>query len=185
MNSILLTLGLIFVLFPLAFLLLLLNERHRQRKRLITEHRHTLGLPEGELVYEDVDGQGEILSSNTYPLVGKPQYIIRLADGRLVPIEVKANVSETATQPHHELQLAAYCLILEDYAEQPPTHGILRYAESEFTIDYTLPLKKKVLRMLDEMERCTEQQPPPLKTQKAAKCRACTFQAICPVGRNK
>lgn len=185
MSSILLTPGLIFVLFPLAFLLILLNERYRQRRRLITEHRRTLGLPEGELVYEDVDGQGEILSSNIYPLVGKPHYIIRLADGRLVPVAVKTNVSETAPQPQHELQLAAYCLILEDYAELPPTYGILRYAESEFTIDYTIPLKKKVVRLLDEMERCTEQQPPPLKNQKAAKCRACMFQAICPVGRNK
>jgi len=174
------------MLAALALVILLLNDRRSQRARLVAERHRALGLPEGELVYEDADGQGKPLSSSAYPLVGKPDYVIKLSDGRPVPIELKLNVHD-ATAPHtnHMIQVAAYCLILEDYFEQAPTHGILRYADREFTVDYTSALKKKVIRLLTEMARCSEQQPPPLARQRASKCRACTFQPICPVGRNK
>ena len=186
LNSILLSIGLGLLLAAIALGILLLNERRNQRQRLIVERRRALGLPEGELVYEDADGEGESLSSVSYPLVGKPDYIVQLPNGRPVPIELKLNVHD-ATVPHnnHAVQVAAYCLILEDYFERTPTHGILRYADSEFTIDYTPALRKKVIRLLTEMARCNERQPPPLKTQRAAKCRACAFQPICPVGRTK
>jgi CRISPR-associated exonuclease Cas4 len=76
-------------------------------------------------------------------------------------------------------------LILEDYSEAPPTHGILRYADRDFTIEYTATLRKKVIRLLSEMESCNEQQRPQLARQKVTKCRACTFQPICPVGQGK
>lgn len=186
LNNILLAIGLGLLLAALAMVILLLNERRVQRSRLIAERHRTLGLPDGDLVYEDADGQGAPLSSSAYPLVGKPDYVVKLPDGRPVPIELKLNVHD-ATAPHsnHMIQLAAYCLILEDYFVQAPTHGILRYADREFTVEYTTALKKKVIRLLIEMARCSEQQPPPLARQRVSKCRACTFQPICPVGRNK
>ncbi len=185
-NNILLAIGLGLLLASLALVILLLNERRVRRSHLIAERHRELGLPEGELVYEDADGLGEPLSSSGYPLVGKPDYVVKLADGRPVPIELKLNVHDvTAPHSNHMIQLAAYCLILEDYFVQAPTHGILRYADREFTVEYTPALKKKVIRLLTEMARCNEQQPPPLANQRAAKCRICTFQAICPVGRNK
>ncbi len=186
-GSILFPVGLVLLLLALALLILILNERRYQRRRLIEERHRALGLPPGDLVYEDADGQGESLTSNQYPLVGKPDYIVQLPDGRPVPIELKLNV-QNATMPYsnHEVQIAAYCLILEDYfPDAPPTHGILRYADCEFTVDYTPALKKKVIRNLEQMARCTEQQPPPLARQRIAKCRSCAFQSICPVGRGK
>ncbi len=185
-SSILLPIGLCLLLVAIALGILLLNERRHQRQRLITERRRALGLPDGELVYEDADGAGEPLSSNVYPLLGKPDYVVQLPDGRPVPIELKLTVHD-ATVPYsnHMVQVAAYCLILEDYFVQAPTHGILRYADREFTVEYTPALRKKVIKLLAEMERCSEQQPPPLAKQRAAKCRACSFQPICPVGRSK
>jgi CRISPR-associated exonuclease Cas4 len=185
-NNILLAIGLGLLLASLAMALLLLNERRVRHSKLIAERQRVLGLPEGDLVYEDADGQGESLSSSAYPLVGKPDYVVKLADGRPVPIELKLNVHDvTAPHSNHMIQLAAYCLILEDYFVKAPTHGILRYADREFSVEYTPALKKKVIRLLTEMARCNEQQPPPLAKQRVAKCRACTFQAICPVGRKK
>lgn len=185
-SSILLPAGLILLLIALVLGVLLLNERRQQQRRLITERRRALGLPDGELVYEDADGEGEPLSSSVYPLVGKPDYVVQLPDGRPVPIELKLGVQNaTAPYSNHAVQVAAYCLILEDYFTQPPTHGILRYADYEFTIEYTPALRRKVIKLLTEMQRCSEKQPPPLTKQRAAKCRACTFQPICTVGRNK
>ena len=184
-SGVLLPVGFILLLIAAILLLLLYNERRYQRRRLIEEKHRALGLPPGELVYEDADGQGQPLYSSQYPLLGKPDYVVQLADGRPVPIELKLTV-EDATMPYsnHEVQIAAYCLILEDYyPETPPTHGILRYADNEFTIDYTPALKKKVIRHLEQMAHCTEREPPPLARQRAAKCRACAFQPICRIGR--
>jgi CRISPR-associated exonuclease Cas4 len=185
-RSMLFPAGLGLLLLALAIILLLRNERLYQRRRLITERHRALGLPVGELVYEDADGQGALLFSDQYPLTGKPDYVIRLDDGRLVPVELKLSTQNVMTPySNHVIQLVAYCLILEDYSERPPTHGIVRYADREFTIDYTPTLRKKVIRLLAEMARCNEQQAPPLQKQRAAKCRVCTFQAICPIGSGK
>jgi CRISPR-associated exonuclease Cas4 len=185
-SSILLTIGLGLLLLTIALLVLIRNERKYQRQRLVEERRRVLGLPAGDLVYEDANGQGELLYSDAFPLVGKPDYIVKLPDGQLVPIELKLSVQNVNT-PHsnHMIQVAAYCLILEDYSEVPPTHGILRYADRDFTIEYTATLRKKVIRLLSEMESCNEQQRPQLARQKVTKCRACTFQPICPVGQGK
>ncbi len=186
LSSFLLPGGLILLLIALALGLLILNERRHQRRRLIDERHRILGLPAGELVYEDADGEGEPLSSSVYPLVGKPDYIVKLPDGRPVALELKLGV-QNASSPYsnHVIQVGAYCLILEDYFEQPPTHAILRYADREFTIEYTSALRRKVIKLLAEMERCSEQQPPPLARQRAAKCRVCAFQPVCAVGRTK
>ena len=186
LNTILLSIGLGLLLVASALLMLRLNERRVQRGRLIAEKQRALGLPEGKLVYEDADGQGGTLSSRDYPLAGKPDYVVQLSDGRPVPVELKLNVHDaSAPFSNHIVQVAAYCLILEDYFEQPPTHGILRYADCEFTVEYTPALRKKVIRLLTEMAKCSEQQRPALKSQVVKKCRPCTFKAICPVGKNK
>lgn len=186
LSGLLLPIGLGLLFIALALTLLLLNERRHQRRRLIEERQRALGLPEGELVYEDADGQGETLSSSEYPLIGKPDYVVKLPDGRPVPVELKLNVhNATMPYPNHTVQVGAYCLIMEDYFEQAPTHGILRYADCEFTVEYTPALRKKVIKLLGEMEHCSEQQPPPLAKQRAAKCRACAFQPVCAVGHNK
>lgn len=186
MHTILFTIGSILLTLAVALGVLLWNERQSQRERRRAQSLHALGLPEGKLVYEDADGQGETLFSQAYPLVGKPDYVVQLADGRPVPIEIKLNV-HNATTPYsnHQVQLAAYCLILEDYFVQPPTHGILRYADREFTIEYTPAMRRKVIRLLGQMALCSEQELPSLARQRAAKCRVCVFQPICPVGREK
>ncbi len=185
-NTLLLPIGLILLLVALALGLLVLNERRYRRQRLIAERHRALGLPEGTLVYEDADGQGEPLSSIEYPLIGKPDYVVQAPDGRPIPVELKLNVYDaSAPYNNHVVQLGAYCLILEDYFEQAPTHGILRYADRDFTVEYTPALRRKVIKLLAQMEQCSEREPPPLKNQKAVKCRKCTFQAICPIGRNK
>lgn len=185
-GNILLPVGIGLLMLALVLLILLINEYRSRRRRLAQAHHEDLGLPAGELVYEDADGQGEPLTSDQYPLVGKPDYIVKLDDGRLVPVELKLNVHDAkAPYSNHEVQIAAYCLILEDYSDVPSTHGILRYADREFTVDYTPALRRKVIRLLNEMQQCNEQQAPPLKRQKVAKCRACVYQPICPVGRDK
>ncbi len=187
LHDIALPAGLALLALALALFLLLINERRFQVARLQAQRRRDLKLPSGDLVYENADGQGEPLSSREVPLVGKPTYIVQLSDGRPVPIEqLKSSVQNLKEpQSNHVVQIGAYCLILEDYFEEPPTHGVLRYADREFVVDYTPALRKKVLRILKDMSNCSEQYPPSLTRQRATKCRACLFQPICPVGQGK
>ena len=84
-NNILLAIGLGLLLASLALALLLLNERRVRRSKLIAERQRVLGLPEGELVYEDADGQGESLSSSAYPLVENQIMLSSLLMAALCP----------------------------------------------------------------------------------------------------
>lgn len=186
LENILLPVGLVFLLVALALLVLIINERIVQQQHLVTEYHQDLGLPPGELVYEDAHGQGETLTSDQYPLMGKPDYIVKQDDGRLIPVELKLGVHDVdKPYSNHVLQIAAYCLILEEYSEVPPTHGILRYADRDLTVEYTPALRRKVIRLLNEMQQWNEQESPPLVRQKASKCRACVFQPVCTVGHDK
>jgi CRISPR-associated exonuclease Cas4 len=167
-----------------ALLVLLFNEYRARRpsrpaKKGRTSHPR---LPEGRIVYQDADGAGAPLVATSYPLSGKPDYVILSPDGAPIPVELKLSVESDEPQRHHMLQLAAYFVILEDLYEQPPVYGILRYANKDITIPYTDALKRKVLRRLAEMERCDEQHPPRLAQQLPSKCHACPFQPICPIG---
>ena len=184
--DVLLPIGVGLLLISLTLFTMQWNERRALVRRLIEEHERALDLPEGELVYEDMDGQGEALISDQAPLLGKPTYVVKQADGRLTPIEVKnIEINELKPASQHIVQIAAYCLILEDYAELPPLYGIVRYSDREFEVEYTPALRKKVIRLLEEMALCNERQPPPLQKQKVTKCRTCLFQPICPVGQGK
>ncbi|HTI15752.1 MAG TPA: Dna2/Cas4 domain-containing protein [Dictyobacter sp.] len=183
-SSILFPVGIGLLLLSSALFILMLNERKEQEQRLVEEYHHTHQLPMGELVYEDADQQGELLTSDQFPLAGKPTYVVKIPDSRLVPIEVKPiEINAMKPSSNDAIQIAAYCLILEDYSDEPPTHGILRYADREFTIDYTPALRRKVIRFLNEMAVCTEQYPPTLQKQKVTKCRSCIFQPLCPTGQ--
>src|SRR5436305_7798556 len=110
MSSVLLATGLILLFLALTLLLLVWNERQYQRNRLVTERHNALGLPEGELVYEDIDGEGEPLSSSEAPLIGKPDYIVRSPGGRLIPILRKLNVQDARTQQiNHVITITDSC----------------------------------------------------------------------------
>lgn len=169
-----------------ALAVLLFNEYRAWRRRPPTakeEKKAAQGLPQGEIVYSDANGSGAPLLATSHPLSGKPDYVILSPDGVPIPVELKLDTRSEEAQTHHLMQLATYFVILEDLYDQPPTHGLLRYANKDITIPSTDALKRKLLRRLAEMERSDEQHPPALTYQLASKCRACPFQPICPIGQ--
>ena len=93
------------------------------------------------------------LLSRRYGIVGKPDYLLEVKQGgrtMTVPVEVKSRRQPPEPAPHHVLQLAAYCLLVEDVLGQRPTHGLLRYADATLTIPYTDSLRRQVLTAADE-----------------------------------
>ncbi len=172
----------------LALAVLLFNEfraRRRQPRPAGRARKTPRGLPQGKIVYQDADGSGEPLLATSHPLSGKPDYVILSPEGVPIPVELKLTIESDQPQGHHVIQLAAYFVILEDLYDQPPTYGVLRYANQDFRIEYTAALKRKVLRLLAEMERCDDQRPPALTHQLASRCRACPFEPICPIGQRQ
>src|SRR6476620_8147105 len=101
------------------------------------------GLPTGEVVYSDTGAWEETpepLLSRRYGLVGKPDYLVQVRSGQQmmwVPVEVESRRRPAVTPDSHILQLATYCLLVEDVRKVRPTHGLLHYADTTLQIPYT------------------------------------------------
>jgi CRISPR-associated exonuclease Cas4 len=178
--------GLIALTLSFVIMLLIRNERMLRLRRQIRKHHEELGLPRGTLVYENPHGQGSLLTSRELPLTGRPDYVVKANDGRPIPILV-VPLEEPLSKPqsHHTIQIAAYCLLLEEYFEDASSYGILRHGQRDIIVEYTTALRRKVLRHLDTMIACDEVEMPVLSRQKATKCKACIWKGVCSLGQQK
>lgn len=142
-----------------------------------------LGLPPGKVVYDDSGAWkrcAKPLFSARYHLVGKPDYLVR-HKGYLTPIEVKP--TRTAGYPYESdiLQLAAYCLLLEEMKGSPP-YGLIRYREETFRIEYTRDLRDRLLSTLEQMRRDLSAHDVLPQHQEPGRCRRCGHRESC--GKN-
>ncbi|HXF70330.1 MAG TPA: CRISPR-associated protein Cas4 [Thermoflexus sp.] len=142
--------------------------------------RRRTGLPDGEVVYEDMSGAvpAPSLSVPRYGLVGKPDYLIRRA-GFIIPVEVKAAAAPPRPHPSHVMQLIAYCLLVEETYGRPPPYGWIRYRDRTFRVDYTAERRDELLAVLAAMRRDLERGEAHRQHRSPARCRACGFRAIC------
>jgi len=140
-----------------------------------------------QVVYADTGGWEKVekpLHSEQYRLVGKPDYILRTKQG-LVAVEVKP--TRRASQPYESdlMQLAAYCLLLEEDWGESPAYGLLRYAENTFRVEWDETLKTELLEVLAEM-RDLENYPaslggelPEPQHDMTSRCQNCGFRYVC------
>ena len=115
--------------------------------------RGASGVPEGALVYTDSGAwqrNEKPLFSRAHQLSGKPDYLVRDGDA-MVPVEVKSSRAPDQPRYGHVLQLAAYCLLVEESLGARVERGILKYADRQFVIDYTPALRAELLGTLDAM----------------------------------
>jgi len=113
------------------------------------------GLPAGQVIYSDTSAwqpNHQTLVAPAYHLVGKPDYLVRQGD-EIIPVEVKSGRAPAQPWDSHVLQLAAYCLLVEEALGARVAHGILRYSDRQFTIPYTPALKSALLAVLSEMRQ--------------------------------
>jgi CRISPR/Cas system-associated exonuclease Cas4 (RecB family) len=102
---------------------------HRSQPR-----RQQLGLPNGDVFYQDHQGQpmpAVALRSRVYGVRGKPDCLIRTADG-IIPVELKKSArppSGGGVYPNHLIQVLAYIvLVRENYPEEVP-YGLVIYGD--------------------------------------------------------
>jgi CRISPR-associated exonuclease Cas4 len=142
------------------------------------------GLPQGRIVYTDTGAWNRVeepLWSRRHLLAGKPDYLVE-QNGHLIPVEVKPNRSSSQPYDSDVLQLAAYCLLVEETYGQRPEHGLIRYQNQTFAVDYTPELREMLLDTLDAMRRDAVAQNVGRSHEQAGRCRACGFRADCAQG---
>ncbi len=161
-----------FLLILLALVFWLLSRRTRE----------ATGLPEGVVVYTDTGGWGRLekpLFSHRLQLTGKPDYLVRDANG-YVPVEVKSGRAP-AGGPHasHAYQLAAYCALVSEAYGQRPAYGLVKYADQIMRVDYTPELERELVELMDDIRASEAAADVPRSHHMAARCRACGLRAAC------
>lgn len=143
--------------------------------------RRQSGVPAGEVVYSDTGAEQEQekpLYSARYRLAGRPDYLVN-KDNRIVPVEVKSGRAPKQPYQSHILQLAAYCLLVEEVYRQRPPYGIIRYADCMFEIDYTDKLKAELLATIRQM-RADMRKPEVRRSHNhRARCARCGYRHEC------
>jgi CRISPR-associated exonuclease Cas4 len=143
--------------------------------------RRATGIPWARVRTTDTSGWRRIerpLISQRYGLVGKPDYLLETRGG-LIPVEVKP--SRTAQEPYDSdlMQLAAYCLLIEDTTGHAPRYGLLRYAQHTFHMPYTSALRAELLMLIEELRDSRNAPDVQRSHSSAARCRSCGFYAVC------
>jgi len=141
------------------------------------------GLPIGRVIYSDTRGWQSLekpLFSRIHRLTGKPDYLVQ--QGReIVPVEVKsAHAPSDGPRRSHVLQLAAYCLLVEETYRQKPKYGIVKYADRMFAVDYTDALRTELLDVIDAMRADLTRGAAERSHDEAARCAHCGYRHACP-----
>ena len=106
----------------------------------------------GRVVASDsvVSRPSRSLRSAHHGIVGKPDYLVE-EQGRIAPVELKPSRESDSPWLRDVVQLAAYCLLLEETEPRFAGYGYLRYANRTFRIDFTDRVRGELLRTLAEM----------------------------------
>ena len=154
------------------------------------------GLPRGSLIYGDTgapvgrvapvttneegERQERPLVSRRHGLTGRPDYLVRTREG-VVPVEAKSTRKPASGVPYdsHLMQLAAYCLLVEDQLGEPVPYGVVRYRDAEVRVEYTTQLREALLELLEEMREAREADEVHRSHEEPPRCAACSYRDAC------
>ncbi|MFQ3662721.1 MAG: CRISPR-associated protein Cas4 [Chloroflexaceae bacterium] len=143
--------------------------------------RWRAGLPWGRIAAADV-GVGRPLErplvAARYGLTGKPDYLIERG-GVLIPVEVKPG--RRALRPYDAdlMQLAAYCLLVEETTGRAPPYAVLRYASATFRLDYRPDVRRRLVALLAEMHALLDADDVARSHDDPRRCAGCGFRELC------
>lgn len=158
------------VLFAAALILVLTYRRHRARG----------GLPSGELVYSDTASQDvPVLVSERYGLKGKPDALVRIPSGELIPVERKKSRAPKRPYDGDLIQAAAYCVLVEENYGRTPPFMRIQYADACFDEPYTAERKQWVLRTCEQIRQARRRGVANRSHTIPGKCRACGQRPNC------
>jgi CRISPR-associated exonuclease Cas4 len=134
----------------------------------------------GSLVYVDSEREKpKLFVSKRYGLSGRPDAVLLEGDIH-VPVEVKTGRSPKGPLFSHILQIAAYCLLMEEEYGKAPPHGVIRYGDASHEIEYNEDLKKLVLEKMAQMRACIVKGEAHRNHNRPGKCVHCSRRSVCP-----
>lgn len=139
------------------------------------------GMPPGRVVYVDTGDWKRCerpLFSSQHRLVGRPDYLVDTRQG-LIPVEVKSGLAPSQPYQGHVLQLGAYCLLVEEQQGRKPPHGIVKYDDRAFEIDFSPALRAELFQTLELMRRDLRSTDVQRSHQEPARCRRCGYRSRC------
>lgn len=149
------------------------------RRRTTQEELRRDGIT-GAVLYTDADGKAKTLVSHRHQLCGKPDYVVQ-EDGRLIPVEKKTRDCRNGKPFLGEaLQVAAYCLILEDLSGTKVRRGRLQFNNRTIDVPFDEAMRATLTQVLADMRQCSETESTPRSHNSPAKCGACEYNATCP-----
>jgi CRISPR-associated exonuclease Cas4 len=135
------------------------------------------GAIEGDIRYVGMESS-RLLKSERYGLTGRPDYILE-RNGEIIPIEVKSGRKPKGPLFSHVLQVAAYCLLLDEEGGKV-SHGILRYGDMEHEVEFDAELRSILLGKLKEMRRLMGSGDVHRNHHRPGKCHSCSRREMCP-----
>ena len=143
--------------------------------------RRRAGLPGGRVVYSDTRAWRECpdpLYASSVNLTGKPDYLVQKLR-YVIPVEVKSGPAPDEPYRSHVLQLAAYCLLVEqEYAQRPP-YGLIHYDDRTFAISYTPQLEDELVDTIEWMREDMRDGEAERSHDDPARCRGCSYAIYC------
>ena len=122
----------------------------------------------------------KLFVSERHGLSGRPDFVL-LVENEHIPVELKTGRVPRGPLFSHIMQVATYCILMEDEFGDPPSHGLIRYGQVEYEVDYEEGLKDLVLSKAVEMRQFMKSGGGVHRNHnKAGKCRHCSRRAVCP-----
>jgi CRISPR-associated exonuclease Cas4 len=149
--------------------------------------RRRAGLPAGRVVYSDTGTWRacvEPLYAPSINLSGKPDYLVQRWH-RVIPVEVKSGNAPAEPYRSHVIQLAAYCLLVEETTGQRPPYGLVHYdgerpaSTRTFAVRYTQELEDALLDTIEWMRQDLRDGHADRSHDDPARCRGCSYALDC------
>jgi CRISPR-associated exonuclease Cas4 len=121
----------------------------------------------------------DLLVSDRYQLIGRPDYVLE-ERGERIPVERKDRML-THSGPHESerLQLAAYCLLLEEREGRPVNRGQLQYQNTTVDVTFDEALRRKLIATLAAMQVSADLAEVRRSHSSPARCLGCALRMRC------
>jgi len=138
------------------------------------------GIPGGRVVLVDLERDGHPATpmvDEALGLSGRPDLVLE-ERGVQIPVEIKSGKAPATPHLSHTLQLAAYCRLIEVTCGRRPSHGILHYVDRTYSLPYTRPLEREMLRMIGRLQAQVGRLPA-RSHDEPARCAGCGYVSAC------
>ena len=134
----------------------------------------------GDLAYVDSDAEKpKLFVSKRHGLSGRPDAVVVQGEYH-IPVEIKTGRTPRGPLFSHILQVAAYCVLMEEEYGKAPPYGIVRYEGMSHEVEYNEDLRKLLLGKLKEMQAAAAKGEAHRNHNRPGKCVHCSRRAGCP-----